>query len=546
MRRLALLFVVACGASASVPPKTVAPAHEADALAKWDGTPKAPLAWSDFGSATFARAKTEQKFVVMDGSAEWCHWCHVMEAVTYHDTAVREVLDAHFIAAKVDVDARPDIEERYAEYGWPATVIFSPDGRELGKYRGFIAPDRFLEILKEVIAAGSSTDAHGEDESTPIPDTALPEEELAWIGRETELNLEEYWDEDQGSWGHTQKVPLFTTNAWTLDRAEHGDALAKKRIFFTLDQQLSIIDPVWGGIYQYSTDSDWKHPHFEKLLYFNAGALDNYASAYIYTKQKKWLDAATTIRKYLDRFMSSPEGGFYATQDADLNAHEMGKRFVTGHEYYSKNDADRIALGVPRVDTHEYPRENGLAIGAYCKYFAATNDATVLERAKKAADRILATHATEGGALSHDVKGGEHAEKIVHLGDSAFFAWGLLALADATKDVGRITQASRLADAILDRVEDPRGGGFFAHSKDPDAVGVFAARRKPFEDNVAMIRVLARLARATSGVPADRAPRYKRAITRALRAIATPERIRDRGRMIGDFLLALEETKGVR
>src|SRR6185312_10590460 len=119
--------------------------------------------------ATFARAKKENRFVVMDGSAEWCHWCHVMEAVTYHDPAVRSLLDAHFIAAKVDIDARPDIEERYAEYGWPATVIFSPDGRELGKYKGFIAPDQFVEILNAVVSSkddGASTRA----EEVAIPD----------------------------------------------------------------------------------------------------------------------------------------------------------------------------------------------------------------------------------------------------------------------------------------------------------------------------------------------------------------------------------------
>ena len=169
MKRVAGFFLlVACAGSAQTP-KTTTPAHtnEDNALAKWDATPKAPLAGSEFGTATFTRAKREHRFIVMDGSAEWCHWCHVMEAVTYHDPAVRELLDARFIAAKVDVDARPDIEERYAEYGWPATVIFSPDGRELGKYRGFIAPDRFADILKEVIGlqdGGENPQSHGDEE----------------------------------------------------------------------------------------------------------------------------------------------------------------------------------------------------------------------------------------------------------------------------------------------------------------------------------------------------------------------------------------------
>ncbi len=515
------MALVGCAGSQ---PKPVVAAHADDPMTKWDATPKAPLVWSDFDTKTFARAKTEKKFVVMDGSAEWCHWCHVMEAVTYHDAAVRELLDARFIAAKVDVDARPDIEERYAEYGWPATVIFSPEGRELGKYRGFIAPDRFVEILKEVIASTDSSASAQEAESTPLPDVPMSEEMLAWIERETELNLGDYWDDEQGSWGHGQKVPIYTTNAWALGHQQ-------KRALLSLDRQMAIVDPIWGGIYQYSTDGDWKHPHFEKLMTFNAGALDNYSAAYALTKDKKYLDVATSIRKYIDRFLSSPEGGFYVTQDADLNAHEVGKRFITGHEYYAKPEAERLALGVPRVDAHEYPRENGMAIFAYCTYANAAGDASALDRAKKAADRILATHALDSGGLVH----AEKTEHVVHLSDNAWFALGLLAL-------GRTEQAAKITAAILADLEDARGGGFFARSADPDAVGVFAVRRKPFEDNVVMLRVLARLARALP----DRAPTYKRAIDRTLRAIATPERIRDRGRFVGDFLLALEETKGVR
>ncbi len=538
MKRAAIVLICAsCGATPIATPKTAQPAE--DPLAHWDATPKAPLAWNDFDAKTFARAKSEKKFIVMDGSAEWCHWCHVMEAVTYHDASVREVLDAHFIAAKVDIDARPDIEERYAEYGWPATVIFSPEGQELGKFRGFIAPDRFAEILKEVVASGENSSNKTDEEDPPISDAPLSEEELAWIERSTIINLEDFWDAEQGSWGHTQKVPLFMTNAWALSLATK-DATWKKRILFTLDQELAITDPIWGGIYQYSTDSDWKHPHFEKLLYYNAGTLENFSDAYALTKDKKWLDAATAIKKYVDRFLSSPEGGFYVTQDADLNAHETGKKFATGHEYYALDEAHRLALGVPRVDTHEYPQVNGLAIAAYCKYFSATHEPSALDRAKQAADRILATHAIKGGGVVH----GEQTEHVIHLSDNAAFAWGLLALAEQTKESARVDQAVKIVDAIVDAMEDARAGGFFSRSKDPDAVGVFASRRKPFEDNVTMLRVLAKLAK--NPLVADRSAKYKRLIDRTLRAIATPDRIHERGRMVGDFLLALEETHGVR
>ncbi len=533
--------VAACVPANAPPPVTPPPAAPKSMEQTYDATPKDPLVWSTFDAQTFARAKAEGKFVVMDGSAEWCHWCHVMEAVTYHDPKVAEILKAHFIAAKVDVDARPDIEERYADYGWPATVIFSPDARELGKFRGFITPEDFSDILQKVVSsAGKAGDARVR--VPPIADTPMSEEQLSWIARITEFELEDYWDAEQGGWGKQQKVAIPSNNAWLIARARGGDATAKDRLALVLEKQRAIIDPVWGGIYQYSTDGDWVHPHFEKLMFYNAGAIDNYAEAYELTKDPKWLAAANALRGYVSRFLKGPSGGFFATQDADLNAHEQGKTFLIGHEYYDKPEAARLALGVPRVDTHEYARENGLAMRAYCTFAHATKDSTALDEASRAADRVLATHADGRGGVTHDVPTADAPARLLHLADNASFAWGLLGIWEATQSNARLAQAIKIVDFILGNLQDEQGGGFFANTVDDAAVGIFAERRKPFEDNVTMLRVLARLSRANR----EKSAIYGRAIDRTLRAIATPDAIKDRGRFVGDFLLALEETKGVR
>jgi uncharacterized protein YyaL (SSP411 family) len=541
---IALSAVPACATSGQGAPltkptsaPTLAPAQ---ASADAQGAPKAPLAWAPFDRTTFARAKEEHKLVVLDGAAEWCHWCHVMEATTYHDPAVRQLLDAHFIAAKVDVDARPDIEERYGDYGWPATVLFSADGAELGKYRGYIAPEAFADILREVTMSGAeSAEATANRPRLDPPRGPLGEEEIAWIERITELELADFYDDDNGGWGKWQKAAVTADNAWALFRARGGDATAKEQVLFTLDKQRAIVDPVWGGLYQYSAASDWEHPHFEKLMTFQAGALDNYAEAYALTRDPKWLDVARSMRGYIDRFLTSPEGGFYATQDADLNAHEPGKLFMTGHEYYALDDAHRRALGIPRVDAHEYGKENGLAIAAYVTLFQATNDASALASAERAAKRVLATHLTPGGGITHDA--GERPTAIVHLADNAAFGLALMRVYEATHGAEYLAAATKLADLILRDLADSERGGFFASGLDPDAVGVFAVRRKPFEDNVAAMRLLARLARIKKDEP-----RYPAAIGAALRAVATPEGIKGRGRVLGDFLLALEETRGVR
>lgn len=517
------------------------------------GAPREELAWATFSTETFAKAKAERKFIVMDGSAEWCHWCHVMEAVTYHDPAVRKILDQHFIAVKVDIDSRPDLEERYADYGWPATVIFSPDAAELGKYRGYIDPEKFSAILSEVVASGVAG-AAGADPgrsttykvgvSRRAPRTALAEETLDWIQRATDAELDDYYDPDEGGWGRQQKAPMGWDNAWLLWKAEHADAAAKeeakRKVLFTLKKQSVLIDPVWGGIYQYSAASDWNHAHFEKLMTFQAPALDNYATAYRITGDPQWLAHAKKMRGFLDRFMRSPEGGFYTTQDADLNAHDRTKPFMDGHDYYALGEKERLAKGLPRIDTHEYGRENGLAIGAYVTFYEATKDTEALQAAEKAARHVLGTHATEKGGITHDKISRERPAKQLYLSDNAAFGWGLMRLYEATKNEEWLKRARAIADFMLTELVDDEGGGLFAATKDPDAVGVFATRRVPFEENVMALRLFARLARGAIDA------KYKIAIDRILRAISTPEEIKARGRMLGDYLLALEETKGVR
>jgi hypothetical protein len=348
--------------------------------------------------------------------------------------------------------------------------------------------------------------------------------------------LETFWDPEQGSWGHAQKVPLYWDNAWVLTRARAGDGEARRRALLTLDRQRGIVDPIWGGICQYSTDGDWLHPHYEKLMTYEAGAIDNYAAAYALTRDAAWLRTARAVRGFVDAFLTGPDGGFYATMDADLNAHDPGKPFVAGHEYYAKSDAERRALGIPRVDTNEYGRENGLAISAYVTLWEASGDATVLESAKRAAARVLSTHATDRGGITHAA--GDDG-RVLYLADNAAFGFALARLHEATRDPQPLEAARRIGDFIVRELADP-DGGFYASTPDTNAVGVFAVRRKPFEDNVMAVRLLARLAHL---LPSDA---YRSAIARALAVVGTREAIEDRGRMLGDLLLALDETRTVR
>src|SRR4029077_17754660 len=180
----------------------------------------------------------------------------------------------------------------------------------------------------------------------------------------------EAYDADNGGWGSGQKFIDASTMEYTLALVgEEPAATAARRARQTLEANLRIIDPVWGGVYQYSESPDWKLPHFEKLLSFQADDLRLYAESYARWHDPRYLTAAHDLHRYLSAFLTSPEGAFYVSQDADLSVK------VTGHEYYALDDAARRRLGIPRIDTHEYARENGWAIVALCELYDVTADA---------------------------------------------------------------------------------------------------------------------------------------------------------------------------
>ncbi|HEU4538521.1 MAG TPA: DUF255 domain-containing protein [Polyangiaceae bacterium] len=156
---LFVLFGLGC-ASTPAGPGAHAVAPGARAVAPAGASRQGPT-WASFSFETFARAKAEHKFIVLDGTAEWCRPCRAMEATTYRDPAVRRLLDEHFIAIRVDVDANPDVGKLYADWGWPATVLFSPDAAELGKHQGYIGPEEFAGILRKVVAEGTRGSSPG-------------------------------------------------------------------------------------------------------------------------------------------------------------------------------------------------------------------------------------------------------------------------------------------------------------------------------------------------------------------------------------------------
>ena len=127
-----------------------------------------PIVWVQWSDGVFARAKLEHKFVLLDLEAVWCHWCHVMDTVTYADADVRKMMEARYIAVKVDQDSRPDISNKYEDYGWPATVVFDADGKEIVKRQGYLPPGTMISMLQAIV-----------DDPTPGP-SVVAEKPIAY------------------------------------------------------------------------------------------------------------------------------------------------------------------------------------------------------------------------------------------------------------------------------------------------------------------------------------------------------------------------------
>lgn len=462
------------------------------------------LHWQTYGADVFVRARREHKFVLMDLEAGWCHWCHVMANITYRDPNVQAALVQNYLLVRVDQDARPDLAARYEDYGWPATIIYAGDGTEIVKKQGYIPPRPMLRLLRAVVADPSPVN-YGDSRSdlSEAPNSAISPERRGALRQQWVAG----WDEAQGGWGFSHKFLDADSVEWALSEADGGDLQAAARAQRSLDQARHLIDPVWGGVYQYSVGGVWTDPHFEKIMPMQADNLRIYALAYSRWHRPADLQSARQIAGYLRRFLRSPEGAYFVSQDADVvdsQDHESG-------DYFALSDAARRARGMPRIDRHIYARENGWAIQALADYAAWTGNATAAVDAETAARWVIAHRALAGGGFRHD----ERDAAGPYFGDTLAMGRACLSLYSLTADPSWLARASAAA-AFLRR-----------HFTHPAAAS--------FDEDVDWVRFAAALAPAT-GRAADRDMGEQ-----ALRWLLAPGLAERRGPFVAGLLLAEHE-----
>ena len=480
--------------------------------------------WQPWSSQVFADAKARHRFVILDLEAVWCHWCHVMDSQTYADPKVIALMNQRYIAVKVDQDSDPDLSNRYGDYGWPATIVFAADGSEIVKRQGYMAPTNMAGLLQAIIDDPSP----GPSVHPQTPVKAGDANQLTDAQRKAlQGTYQQGYDAKYGGWGDLDKYIDADTMDYALLQSKAGGKVYTDMARQTLDAARALIDPVWGGVDQYSATVDWKTPHYEKIMSIQAGYLRLYSQAYAQWRSPASLAAARAIYGYLNQFLRSPDGAFYVSQDADLNGS------IDGGKYYSMNDAQRRGLGIPRVDTHVYARENGWAIRGLTGYYDATGDAGALAEAETAA-RYIVTHCSlDGGGFHH----GEHARGGPYLGDSLAMAEAFLDLYRSSGDRAWLHQGLMALDYIQKHFQDRRLGGYMTAPIQNSANGVLRSEARLPDENVTLVRV-ARLAYAYTGTK-----RYQSMADHAMRYLTAPGLIGD-GAFQPGLLIADAEMAG--
>ncbi len=333
-----------------------------------------PVQWHEWGEEAFALAKQENKPILLDIGAVWCHWCHVMDRESYEDPGTAQIVNERFVAIKVDRDERPDIDSRYqaavqaisGQGGWPLTAFLTPEGKPF--YGGTYFPPTdlygrpsFQRVL--VTISNSYREKNGDVlEQAGLVENAIAHSESleGKTGEFSAAAVQEIvdaavrmFDDAHGGFGSAPKFPhpsvidllidqYVRRQASSVERrapsstagmaSSLGEAEQLLNVFASTLEKMArggVYDQLAGGFHRYSVDERWVVPHFEKMSYDNSELLKNYARAYQATGNEYFAEVARDIIRWMDEVLSDRErGGFYASQDADISLEDDGDYFT--------------------------------------------------------------------------------------------------------------------------------------------------------------------------------------------------------------------------
>ena len=433
-----------------------------------------PVAWQEWGQAAFDLAAQLDKPILLDVGAVWCHWCHVMDRESYEDEELASTINEHFVAIKVDRDERPDVDARYqaavqaisGQGGWPLTAILTPDGKPFFAGTYFPREDRygrpgFERVLLTLAEAWKTRRAEVLESAASV--IAAIEHGETFSARGNELNFAivdtlaqsaiSQFDPRNGGFGSQPKFPHPAALDLLLDiAARTGDERARTAATVTLQKMArgGVYDQLAGGFHRYSVDERWGVPHFEKMLYDNAGLLANYVHAFQSFVDPEFAAVARDMIRWMNEWLTDQQrGGFYASQDADISLDDDGDYFTWTREEAAAvlaPDELRVADEYYDIgelgDMHHNPQKNVLY-----RLYSVAELAQRLGRSEPEVERDLqsATHKLYAARLQRPTP---FIDRTIYTGWNAM---AISAYLDAARVLG-IEAPKHFALRTLDRI----------------------------------------------------------------------------------------------
>jgi uncharacterized protein len=479
-----------------------------------------PVDWYPWSDEAFARAREDDKPILLSVGYSACHWCHVMERESFEDHATAELMNEHFVNIKVDREERPDVDSVYMDAvvslsghgGWPMTVFLTPDGEPF--YGGTYFPPEprhglpsFRQLLVAIAGAykdqrddvahqaASLVDAIRKGSGRRQSNGPLTPELLD----QAVAALRTQYEPMYGGFGRAPKFPPASVLEFLLRRGQLD------LVRGTLDGMAAggMYDLVGGGFHRYSVDDRWLIPHFEKMLYDNALLVPAYLHAWLVTDEERYRRIVADTIEYALRELRLDSGGFASAQDADTNGvegltftwtpeevprpdellqpFEHGRFVIRGelsHEERAQLLEIRQQRPQPARDDKAIAAWNGLMLAALAEAARRLNRADWLQAARELAEFLLGPLA-DGDRLHRTWRDGV-AKGTGYLEDYADVAHGLYELHIATGNARWLHESRRLALKAIELFADDERGGFFLTPVDGEQL---VARQKDLEDN---------------------------------------------------------------
>jgi hypothetical protein len=519
-----------------------------------------PVDWYEWGPEALKKAKEENKPLIISIGYASCHWCHVMEEESFMDTAVARMMNQDFVCIKIDREERPDIDQIYLQAsqlisgnaGWPMNAFALPDGKPFYAVT-YLPRLQWTSLLKQVIEVYRNEKENVIRQADELTKGIQQQHELITLAADTVRvsnrklyeGIVNVWgplfDQQEGGLSGSPKFPMPVIWEFLLQHYYlTGNEASLQQVTTTLDKIATggIYDHLAGGFARYSTDDQWKVPHFEKMLYDNGQLISLYAHAYQVTKDSLYADVIRETLSFIKREMTSPEGGFYSSMNADSEGEE-GKFYVwTKNEienvvdkkeaevlnaYYQLTDSGNWEKGknvlYPKMDKAEFAAEkkvpltqvstllesaeqkllqsrdrrvhptidkkvltswNALMLKAYIDAYHALGDPSYLQTALTNARFIEKAMMQADGSLQRNYHQGK-ASIDGFLEDYVLLAKSFISLYQATFDVHWLENAKLLTTYSVEHFRDTKSGFFFFTS---DKSEHLIARKLELTDNV--------------------------------------------------------------